>query len=217
MGANSLYKRSLRRYRILFILGVFGLSLPSQKGFSQNFEGIIQYQIPELKKEIGTDKLDYMIKGHMLRIEYKTGDLQSTSVLYEAKNKSMFIKMSMLGGHVEVPPDDVKENIGNKEVDFKKTGTTKTVAGKSCELLETTFEGTTYLYCFASGMGNFILPLNSITAGSVPDWAGLNFPDNQMPLEVIRVKGGKNKETVMKAIQINQISLDKNLFSVFNR
>jgi len=185
-------------------------------GQSQDFEGIIYYEIPELESEIGTANLDYMIKNDMVRIEYKPEGKQSTSLLYKAEDGRMFLKISSLGGHVEIPPDDVKKNFIDTEVNFKKTDQIKQISERQCTVWEATVNKSAYQYCFVTDMGNFILPVNSMTAGSVPDWAGITMPHNKLPLEVVLLKNGRKEKTVMSTRRIEQTKLDKNLFSVFN-
>jgi len=209
---------SASHFRVLFnafFIALFLLTTPF-KGLSQSFEGVVYYQIPELENEIGTSNLDYMIKSPMIRIEYKSGDSPSTSILYESETKTMFIKLGMLGGHVEIPPDEVQENLQRREVTFKQTGTSKTIAEVTCDIWETSFNGNSYRYCFVAEMADFILPINSVTAGSVPEWARVQFPEKHMPLEVVRISSKNKEQLMMKATQIERIRLDKNLFSVFN-
>lgn len=205
-----------QKIKSLFIISAFllFLSIPEMVS-SQNFEGIIQYEIPELQDKIGTDQLDYMIKGHMIRIEYESGKSRSTSILYETETDMMFISIGMLGGHVEVPPDDVQLNFMDEEPEFENTGQTKTVNGNSCEVLKATIENDIYHYCFMPETADFILPINSVTAGSVPVWAGVKLPDNHLPLEVIRVHDGEEK-TVMKAIHFEEKQLNRRLFSILD-
>ena len=198
----------------LFLIPVFILyfTIPEMAS-SQNFEGFIQYEIPELQDKIGTDQLDYMVKGNMIRIEYESGKSRSTSILYETESQMMFISIGMLGGHVEVPPDDVQLNFMDEDPDFENTGKSKTINGNSCEVWKTTIENDIYHYCFMPETADFILPINSVTAGSVPVWAGVNLPANHLPLEVSRIRNG-NEETVMKAIHFEEKQLNRRLFSI---
>ncbi|HMB98751.1 MAG TPA: hypothetical protein VKM36_09735 [Balneolaceae bacterium] len=203
-----------QKIKPLFLIPLFilFLSIPEMVT-SQNFEGIIQYEIPELQDKIGTDQLDYMIKGNMIRIEYESGKSRSTSILYETETEMMFISIGMLGGHVEVPPDDVQLNFMDEEPDFENTGETRTVDGNTCEVWKATIESNIYHYCFMPETADFILPINSVTAGSVPVWAGVNLPDNHLPLEVNRVQDGEEK-TVMKAVHFEKKELNRRLFSI---
>jgi len=206
-----LFRQKIKPLFLVFLFILF-LSNPEMVA-SQNFEGIIQYEIPELQDKIGTDQLDYMIKGDMIRIEYESGKSRSTSILYETETEMMFISIGMLGGHVEVPPDDVQLNFMDEEPNFEKTEQTKTVNGKSCEVWKATIENDLYHYCFIPETADFILPINSVTAGSVPVWAGVNLPDNHLPLEVNMIQNGE-EITVMKAIQFEEKQLNRRLFSI---
>jgi len=201
-------------YRMLLILITVIWVIPRQ-GSGQQFEGVVRYNIPELEREIGTTQLDYMVKGGMVRIEYLSGRDQTTSILYDSESRTMYIKISMLAGHVEVPPDDVKQGLEKKEVTFTQTDETQSIAGRSCTIWETTFDGRQYRYCFVPEMANFILPINSVTAGNIPVWAAVQIPELYLPLQVTRIGKGNKEQVLMKATGIEERELDRNLFSVF--
>jgi len=201
------------KYSLLIPLLISFLIFPKIVS-SQDFEGLIQYEIPELQDKIGTNQLDYMIKGNMIRVEYESGNSRSTSILYETETQTMFISIGMLGGHVEVPPDDVQLNFMKTELNFEKTDRSKNITGNTCQVWKTTIEDEMYHYCFMPKTADFILPINSVTAGSVPIWAGVNLPDKHLPLEVSRVVDNGDEEIVMRAIHFEKKRLNRRLFSI---
>jgi len=182
---------------------------------AQNFEGIIIYEIPELEQKIGTSRLEYMIKDDMIRIEYDSGNSRTTSILYETTGRTMFISIGMLGGHVEVPPDDVELNFRNYNPEFIQTGNSKQIKERVCEVWEAGIEGSRFRYCFQPETADFILPINSVTAESVPQWAGIALPDYHLPLEVTKVNDDGSEEMMMRAQSIEEKTLNRRLFSVF--
>ncbi|MGF1669140.1 MAG: DUF4412 domain-containing protein [Balneolaceae bacterium] len=202
-------------FSVLLLIPVIIFSVPEAEQ-RQKFEGTIQYEIPELESKIGTKVLNYMLKDHMIRIEYESKRGRSTTILFETLNNTMFLSIGMLGGFVEVPPDDVQKNFFETEYVFDQTGESKIVSGQECKIWNTTVENQFYSYCLAEGLGNFILPINSVTAESVPVWAAVNLPDNHLLLEVTRINQNESAEQVMQAVQIERKNLSRRLFSVFD-
>ena len=200
---------------LLFFLIAFNLT-PLKNASAQNFEGVIIYEIPELKDKIGTSRLEYMIKGNKIRIEYDSGNSRTTSILYETTEKTMFISIGMLGGHVEVPPDDVELNFRDYDPGFVQTGNSKQIEERVCEVWKAEIEDSRFRYCFQPETADFILPINSVTAESVPQWAGVNLPDNYLPLEVTKVADDGSEEIMMRAHSVEEKTLNRRLFSVFD-
>ena len=109
-------------------------------------------------------------------------------------------------------PETAAEN-SEENTQMEKTGDTKTIAGRSCEVWQVTYEASTYQMCVAKGLGNFMMPENPMAQSNTPQWAKEAMAGGVMPLEVTELNGS-SKVTKMRATRIEEKSLSDDLFQV---
>lgn len=181
---------------------------------AQDFEGTIYYEVSELKKE-GMGEMPYMIKDSKIRMEFGEGD-QKGAMLFLPEESRMVVIVDAMKGFMSMDLDENPnmDNQSDEEIpDMTKTGEMKTIAGKSCEVWESTSEEEIYEVCIARGLGNFMMPENPMGNSNTPAWAEELKNGGFMPLEVVEVKNGQ-KTTQMKATRIEEGSLDASLFEI---
>ncbi len=197
---------------VLFICFSFFFFIQGD-ALAQDFEGTIFYEVAELKKE-GMGEMPYMIKGSKVRMEFGEDDQKGAMLFLPGESRMVIIIDAMKGFMSMDLEDSDMNNQSDEEIpDMTKTGETKTIAGKSCEVWETTSEGETYEVCIARGLGTFMMPENPMGNSNTPAWAEELKNGGFMPLEVVEVKGGQ-KITRMKATKIEEGSLNDSLFEI---
>lgn len=179
---------------------------------AQDFEGVIYYEIPEMTKQ-GMGEMPYMIKDSKVRMEFGQGAQGGVMIFMPEKNKMAFILEAMKGYMTMDMDDPQNEEESDIPANMEKTGSTKTIAGKSCEVWEVSDDNNSYLLCVAKGLGNFMMPQNPMAQSNTPQWAKEAMAGGFMPLEVIEVGGDKN-ELKMRATKIEEKSLSASLFEI---
>lgn len=190
----------------LLLLGIGNVST------AQDFEGVIYYEIPEMTEQ-GMGQMPYMVKDGKVRMEFGKG-AQGGAMIFMPEQNKMAVIMEAMKGYMTMEIDD-PDTIGeiDESTEMEKTGETKTIAGKSCEVWEANNNENAYRLCVAKGMGNFMMPQNPLTKTNTPQWAKEAMAGGFMPLEVIDVSGGKS-ELKMRAIKIEEKSLSASLFEI---
>ena len=184
----------------------------SNNASGQDFEGIIHFEIPEMTKQ-GMGEMPYMVKDGRVRMELGK-DAKGGAMIFMPEQNKMAIIMEAMKGYMTMDIDDptVEDNY-EKNPNMQKTGSTKTIAGKSCEVWEVNEENNIYRLCVAKGLGNFMMPQNPMAQSNTPQWAKEAMAEGFMPLEIIDVTGGKN-ELKMRATKIEEKSLSASLFEI---
>jgi len=189
------------------LLGV--LMLVNAAVAAQDFEGIIYYEIAELKAA-GMNEMAYMIKDGKARMEYGNGAQQS-SVLFLPEENRMVVLIPQMRGFMSMDIDEMSE--GNNEIDpdeAEQTGQTRSVAGKSCEVWRISDAEETYEVCVARNMGNFVMPN---AEADTPGWARELMAEGFMPLEVVTLENGR-RSVNMRAMRIEEKAIDDALFLI---
>lgn len=191
------------------LLMFFGMSTVTS---AQDFEGVIHYEIPEMTKQ-GMGQMPYMVKDGNVRMEFGKGS-QGGAMIFMPEQNRMAVIMEAMKGYMTMELDD-PDTVGeiDESTQMEKTGDSKTIAGKSCEIWEVSDAETNYLLCVAKGMGNFMMPRNPMVKSNTPQWAKEAMAGGFMPLEVIDVSGGKS-ELKMRATKIEEKSLSASLFEI---
>jgi len=194
---------------LLTLLMAIGLNSVS----AQNFEGVIYYEIPEMTAQ-GMGEMPYMVKGDRVRMEFGEG-AQGGALIYMPDSNQMAFILEAMKGYMTLDVDDPKTSAQNSEenTQMEKTGDTKTIAGRTCEVWQATYETNTYQMCVAKGLGNFMMPKNPMAQSNTPQWAKEAMADGFMPLEVVEISGSSNS-TKMRATRIEEKSLSDDLFQV---
>lgn len=178
---------------------------------AQNFEGIIHYEIPTQQNESFTD-MSYMIKGNKSRMEFnKSG--QKGAMLYFPEESKMVVLIDAQKAFISMDAADNKDMNDYSDVEAVKTGDTKTIAGKQCEVWKIDSKDNTVEACMAKGMGTFMMPKNPMGGDSTPQWAKELMDEGAMPLEVIEIEGG-NRALMMRAKKIEEKSLSDDLYVI---
>lgn len=185
------------------------LVLLSTGASAQNFEGVIYYEMAELKAA-GMSEMAYMIKGGKARMEYSDG-AQKSSVLFLPEENQMVVLIDQMQGYMVMDIGDAEATTENRDNEnAEQTGETKTIAGKTCEVWKVTDPEENYEVCVAKNMGNFILPNSE---EDTPDWASKLMEEGFMPLEVVTIKNGRRTVDI-RATRIEERSIDDSLFSI---
>lgn len=195
----------------LFLTVLVFNCFPAQSG-AQDFEGTIYFEVSDLAKQ-GVEELPYMIKGSKARMEFAQGQQKGAMLMLPDESK-MVIIIDEMQGYMSMNLDEAM----NKEEDFSdtkatKTGETKTIAGKECEVWEIKTEEEIVESCMAGGMGTFMLPESPMQQNNTPDWAKELIAQGAMPLEIIEIKNG-NSSIQMRATRIEEESLSDDLFEI---
>lgn len=192
-----------------FILGFQSLTA------AQNFEGVIYYQVPEMAKQ-GMGEMPYMIKGGKARMEFGQGAQKGAMVLMPEESKIVLI-MDAVKGYMSMDYNDDSNADGSSEFDdatVTKTGETKTIAGRSCEVWKIKSKEDNVEACMAKDLGTFMVPQNPMSRKNTPAWAQEIMDGKAMPLEVLEINGDGSKTMQMKATRIEEKSLSPDLFKI---
>lgn len=193
-------------FTALLLMGISNIS------YSQDFEGVIYYEIPEMASQ-GLGEMPYMVKGSKVRMEFGNG-AQGGAMIFMPDENKMALIMEAMKGYMTM---DIEETATGDEpaeiTDMKKTGETKTVANHNCEIWVVNDEENSFELCVAQGMGTFMMPRNPMMQASTPQWAKDAMAQGFMPLEIIDVANGK-EDIKMRATRIEEKSLSPALFEI---
>lgn len=194
----------------LFLLFVFcSLSLSST---AQDFEGVIYYEIPDMQAQ-GISQMSYMIKGDKTRLEFGNGQ-NSGSMIYLPEESKMVILIDAQKGYISMDADEDRSDMDDySDVQATKTGETKTIAGKECEVWKVDSKENNVEACMAKGMGTFMMPKNPMGRDNTPKWAKELMDEGAMPLEVVEIKSG-TRSTQMRATKIEERALPADKFVI---
>lgn len=206
MMIKNIYK-SISLFITLFLL--------ASGARAQQFEGVITYEIPEMK-QAGMGQMAYMIKDSNYRIEYGEGTQKGTMLIFPDKNEIVII-VEQMKGFMKMDSEMMQEfeNEFEGENEMVKTDQVRQVAGIECQVWKTSDKTGDYELCVARDLGNFMMP-NATMSGSnnLPDWARDAMKEGFMPLEIHEVKKNGSKELKMKAVDIQRKPLDASLFTI---
>lgn len=178
----------------------------------QNFEGTIYFEVSDLAKQ-GMGELPYMIKGNKARMEFGKGQQKGAMLLLPEESKMVFL-IDAMKGYVTMDADDTANNTEDMaNTEAAKTGETKTVAGRDCQVWRMESENNTIEACMTQGMGTFMMPKSPMGQDNTPQWAKELIAQGAMPLEVIELKNG-TPSVQMRATRIEEQSLSADLFKI---
>lgn len=192
---------------ILFVL----LYLPTTTA-AQDFEGVIHYEVSNMEYGGGKEEMPYMVKGSKARMEFGQGQ-EKGAMIFMPEESKMVVLVENMKGYMTMDLDDEDEMEEYSDTEVSKTGETKEIAGRQCEVWRTHSSENTIETCMAKGMGNFVTPKNPMGQDNTPDWVKEFMDEGAMPLEVIEVTEGDRK-LQMKAVKIEEKSLSSDLFEI---
>lgn len=197
----------------LFSLSVFVLFCLPTATVAQDFEGVIHYEISSMENGDGTEEMPYMIKGNKARMEFGEGQQKGAMIVMPEESK-MILLVDAMKGYITMNTEHTDEEMENySDTEATKTGETKVIAGKQCEVWRVHSEDNTIEACMAKGMGTFMLPKSPMGESNTPDWVQEFIDEGAMPLEVIEITNGERK-LQMKAVKIEEKSLSPDLFEI---
>lgn len=194
---------------VVFSLLIFGF-IPSLLT-AQNFEGIIYYEIPQMTQQ-GMDEMPYMIKDSKARMEFGQGQQKGAMILLPEQSKMVIIIEAMKGYMSMNTDEDQHEMDDYSEGDAHKTGETKTIANRQCEVWRIESPESTVEACMAKGLGTFMMPKSPMGNDNAPAWAK-ELMEGSMPLEVVEIENG-NRSLRMRATKIEEKTLSPDLFEI---
>jgi hypothetical protein len=179
---------------------------------AQDFEGVIYYEIPEMKNQ-GMGEMPYMIKDSRARIEFGEGKEKGAMLFLSDESKVVFL-MDAMKGYMTIDLDETAEmNESVETSEITKTGETKTIAGKNCEVWRITSEEDEVEACMAQGLGKFMMPRSPMAQKNTPEWVKEVMEEGTMPLEVVEI-GDNENNLQMRATRIEEKSLESSLFEI---
>lgn len=180
---------------------------------AQDFEGTIYFEVSDLTKQ-GMGEMPYMVKGNKARMEFGQGQ-QKAAMLFLPEESKMVIIMDAMKGYINMDTNTSSDNANDfTEADVTKTGETKNIAGRDCDVWKIKSEDdTTMEACMAMGMGSFMMPKSPMAEDNTPQWAKELMAQGAMPLEVIELKNG-DRSIQMRATRIEEKSLSDDLFKI---
>lgn len=195
----------------LLLLPIF-LLFASTQVKAQGFEGIIYFEVSGISNE-GMTEMPYMIKDSKARITVNNA-AQSASMLFLPEQSKLVIIMDQMKSYMAI---DYEKNLAKNaeeqaEVEVSKTGETKTIAGRTCEVWMMKSTDGTYKTCINDELGAFIMPQSSTFHRNSPSWA--RKISGGMPLEVLQISEDGKESLVMRATRIEEKALDPALFEV---
>lgn len=196
--------------QILLFLGIL-IYVPALSS-AQDFEGVIYYEINDMKEQ-GMEEMPYMIKGPKARMEFGSGQEKGAMILMPEESQ-MVILIETMKGYMKMDTRDAEGEMDDySDTDATKTGETKTIAGRECEVWNIKSEENTIEACMAKGMGTFMMPKSPMAKDNTPEWVKELMDEGAMPLEVIEIKNG-NRSVQMRATRIEEKSLSDDLFTI---
>lgn len=187
---------------------------------AQSFEGLIRFEVyPDGGASAGSPSgLKYYVKDSKIRMEFEAAPQQSAAIIYDARKARMTMLMDQMKAYMTLPTDKYAEQYQKQmptDQPYSRTGKTKTVAGKTCELWISREDGETTEMWVARGMGSFMMPDNrpGPLMKSQPEWLREAMEGGFMPLEISTTENGKTR-LVMKATSVETEKLDAGLFDI---
>lgn len=163
----------------------------------------------------GMGEMPYMIKGSKARIEFGQGNQKSAMLFLPDESKIVMI-IEAMKSYMSIDYND--EINTDRSTDDKttvtKTGETKTIAGRSCEVWHITSDEDNVEVCMAKNLGNFMIPQNPMSRRKTPAWAQEIIDDKAMPLEVLEINKDGSRKVQMKATRIEEKTLASHLFVI---
>ncbi|MGD8426583.1 MAG: DUF4412 domain-containing protein [Balneolaceae bacterium] len=206
-------KKNMRS--VILIAGLLLVATLPLRSLAQDFEGIIYYQIPEMTNQ-GMNEMPYMIKGSRARMEFGKGNEKGAMILMSDQSKLVFV-MDAMKGYMTMDYNkefDKSETSSDEDATVMKTGETKTIAGKNCEVWNIKTDDNNVEACMAKGLGTFMIPQNPISRQNTPVWAREIMEGGAMPLEVLEINGDGSKTVQMRATKIEEKKLAQDLFEI---
>lgn len=181
---------------------------------AQSFEGIIYYKVPEMEQQ-GIKEMPYMIKESKARLEFGNQDGQGAMLILPQEEK-MVIVMKEMKAFMEVNIEQAGEEYNQQYSSSKatKTGSTKVIAGRECEVWAISSAESSYETCLTEGIGTFMMPSHPMYRKNSPEWAKEVMKKGLMPLEVVELRKDGKRVLQMIATQIESKPLDDKLFKI---
>ncbi|MGM0547239.1 MAG: DUF4412 domain-containing protein [Bacteroidota bacterium] len=202
----------MRKRWSIFLIALFMMGFSSNTATAQDFEGIIHFELADMTQQ-GMGEVPYMVKGNKGRMEISHQGQKSAMIMLPDESKIVMV-IEQMQGFIEMDTNEEGEQTEDiDDSDLNKTGETKTIAGRKCEVWEMNSEDGTFEVCMAKGLGTFMMPQTEMQQQQAPDWAKQFWEDGAMPLEIVEVENG-NQSVKMKATKIEEKSLSDDLFEV---
>lgn len=181
---------------------------------AQDFEGVVHYEISDVEFDGGAQEMPYMVKGNKARAEFGQGQQKGAMIIMPDESK-MVVLVDAMKGYMTMDFDQSEEDMEEQydETEVTKTGETKQIAGRECEVWRTHSQDNTIETCMAKGMGTFMMPKNPGGQDNTPEWVKEFIDEGAMPLEVVEVDNG-DRTLQMKAVKIEEKSLSSDLFEI---
>lgn len=201
--------------KFVAFLAAFVLFLCTTDLKAQDFEGVVYYKTPaSTSAQMG--EMAYMIKGNKVRMEMGSGQ-NTVAVLYQPESAETIVIIDRMQAFMKMDTKgQASGNMAGAKVaapEVEKTGQTKTIAGRSCEVWTITHEsGENFSMCMNEELGPFVTPKNPISNQQAPAWAQSIETGAAFPLE-IKQTGNENK-MILQATKIEEKSLEASLFEV---
>jgi hypothetical protein len=199
----------MKTSRIFIILAIFCVTLWHAIPASAQFQGKVNYRITA-----DTNNIDiaYAAKGNNMRFDLSKGIGPingSMSAVINMEDRQAILLMGEQKMAMIMPIDNLEDMASQSlrksskkeknadEVDVKRTGKTKSIAGHSCEqwTISSKKDGAVAELWVAKGLGNF--GIFSEWIDKMPDWAGKFEPiigkNGGLPM-LLEVKGKKGKD-----------------------
>lgn len=202
----------MKRLLLITIATLFISATFVKPTLAQEFEGIIHYEMDKTNQASGTHSFKYMVKGNKARAEFGEGKQKGSMILMPEESK-MIVVVEAIKGYMTTDYSSAKYAGEDADTELTKTGKTKQIAGKECEVwkvgsLENSMES-----CLAKEMGTFAMPQSPNQQRNQPDWLKEFVEVGGMPLEIVAVEDG-DRSHFMKAVKIEEKSLSSDLFEV---
>ncbi len=202
-------KKSFR----LVLLFLFALLYLPISTTAQDFEGIIHYEISNMEYSGGTEEMPYMVKGSKARMEFGQGQQKGAMIVMPEESK-MVILVDAMKGYMTMDTEQTEEEMEEySDTEVTKTGETKQISGRQCEVWRIHSSENTIETCMAKGMGTFMTPQDPTGQDNIPQWVKKFMDEGAMPLEVIEITNGDRK-LQMKAVKIEEKTLSSDLFEI---
>ncbi len=162
--------------------------------------------------------MSYLIKGNKIRMEVSEGG-HSAVMIFDEGNKKMMMIMPQQNMYMEIPVDqNTADNMDqdNKDVEFTKTGETKTINGYKCEKWLYKSNDDQGVAWMTKELGAFTMFSGGSMRGSdnKPEWMKEIESEGAFPMEVdIKDKDGKDQGK-LEVTSVQKESLDASLFTV---
>lgn len=182
---------------------------------AQDFEGVIYYQIA-ISSTPQASEIAYMIKEKQVRMEMGIAP-NKVAIIYRPKKDETFALFNRMKAYMKIDEEslglDNKKAHQPKEPKIEQTGTTKTIAGYSCEIWYVeTDQGKRFKMCMNKELGEFVAPQNPMSNRQGPIWVQITETGPAFPLEVKTT--GDEEQVLLRATKIEEKPLDTSLFEI---